>query len=223
MLRIRRRASTALLGACAALTSCDAEVLSRPTKAPYCTSENGGTGGATGGSGSGGDGGAADIPEVAGIDDSKIVATLTDEEASAWCTWYVDAFPPGDQPPPEPQPPDPEFPGFAIGYQSFDCSNPGPMSVSGICIARPTVEECVVSLQRMPCNAPLLELNSCVLTMFACSDPSVAQQEQDQWVVGHGCSRLWDFPLCWHTVVQMPAQTTGCGIWLESGLPCVCN
>lgn len=160
-----------------------------------------------------------------GVDASSIVYELTVEEATTWCEWFVDAFPPGGQPRPSPNPPNPAYPGFALGYSTIECTVPSGPNVwlDGVCIARLPVSECVTSLLRGACNATVEMMNECVLTVFKCADPALPPDDPYAWIHGEGCARLWDLPGCWHTVVQMPSLVEGCGVWLEDlPLPCPC-
>jgi hypothetical protein len=87
------------------------------------------------------------------------VRDLTDGQARAWCTWAVGwQYPAGTLPPAEP----------VVQLNGFALTNGGSSYAPGLyaqsCLPRLTVSTCAANLAATACEAPIDELNDCMLS-----------------------------------------------------------
>ena len=123
-----------------------------------------------------------------GVVPDALVKDLSDADRTAWCSWYMNAFPPGGQLPPD----YPAENGYAWGGATMGCSVG--------CVQHLKVEHCVQNLGLGACAATLGELEDCVRTiMNSCQ------------LVGHGCGPLHACG-CDTTIVQGGDQDGSCKV-----------
>lgn len=124
----------------------------------------------------------------AGLDESKQIKDLSEQEKLAWCSWYGD-------PSGRPRPPvtDNDPPGQALSYgTAFNAVG------ASACIMDLPIEYCVMNLGLRPdCTATLAELDDCVETIRATGIGSPGPG----WV-GHGCGPLLANPTCANVIAQ---------------------
>jgi hypothetical protein len=111
------------------------------------------------------------ILDPPGVDASKAIADLTDAEAEAWCTWFVNLSWFGSPPGPVPADRTVDADGTVAGYEgsirgaALDFSD-------AICIVRPSIDHCVANLRLEGCSATVHELDACAESLiFECVDP----------------------------------------------------
>jgi hypothetical protein len=124
------------------------------------------------------------------VDESLLVANLTDADATAWCRWFTSDIR-GDGPPPPSQPPLTFDDGSVGGYGYIWCNSP-----IAACVPAVPQDICLTSLRRRPCQAPLKALTDCYLTLASRCEP-----------VGQACLALRAAPGCLQTVVQLDQDT----------------
>lgn len=134
-----------------------------------------------------------------------LVKDFSAADATAWCGWYVQSAWHDSGPAPASLPVSDGFtcPG-AAGAVCGD-ADPGAPPPNPLCVSEISVEQCVQNLKRRPCEAPVAELDACVLSIvgdggaggsFACG--------------GDHCSPFRARPSCDETVVQdMTKQPAG--------------
>lgn len=127
-----------------------------------------------------------------GIDPTKTIATLTDAEAQAWCTWFVTSVYPqnGAAPPPDRMV---SADGTVSGYAALAC-NEDPF----LCVERLSIDHCVANLKLDGCSATVRQLDDCVHTLT-----------NDCKAVGQGCDAYIAAPSCGRTIVTAVDQTSG--------------
>jgi len=139
-----------------------------------------------------------------GIDETKQLSQLSDEEVRAWCDWYAD---PSGAPRPTVSPQDP--PDLARSYASLNTNGaPG-----DACILELPAELCVKNIRTQPaCTATLAELDDCVETIRAMGGGGFVEY----WV-GHGCAPLMANPTCSRVIAQPinPEHPTQCEVPLQ--------
>ena len=130
-----------------------------------------------------------------GIDESKLVKDLTDEEAVAWCQWYGD-------PTGRPRPPiNPNFPADdTTGYAYTWMNDLWGGGLDG-CFVELPVEYCVRNLRYQSCNAPLRELDDCLESMRRTGSANA--------IVGFGCGPYYRNATCDRTIVQRTKDVSG--------------
>lgn len=144
------------------------------------------------------------IVDPPGIDATKAVADLTDAEAEAWCTWFVNL--PWFGVPAGPAPADRtvDGDGTVSGYEGSVRGDGPPIDPSdAICIVRPSIHHCMANLRVEGCSASVHELDACAESLvYDCVDP-----------------RPWCTPYldtCSQTIVVHPSETLGdCRLQVE--------
>jgi hypothetical protein len=129
-----------------------------------------------------------------GVAPSTLIKDLSPTDAEAWCTWYMNAYPPGGQLPPDYPPQN----GEAWGGASMSCGELG-------CLQHLKVEHCVKNLELSACEATLVQLEDCVRTIF-----------RQCTLEGHGCGPFRACgSACDTTIIQVDGSAGDCGVPIE--------
>jgi hypothetical protein len=99
---------------------------------------------------------------VSPVTPSKLVKDLSLEDADAWCSWYVlHAYQLAEM--------NPVPVSAKVLDDGFTCRGANNSTFCGhepnhVCMVQSSIEQCVQNLQRQPCEAPVAELDACVLS-----------------------------------------------------------